>query len=100
MNMEMTISQGKENKFFKRKDVSLSIRHLGVVTPSKKDVVKELSAKYGVDETQVQIIYIFTKKGIGDSFISAKILNEKPEKIEAPKEKGGETVEAQASETA
>ncbi|MBI2543140.1 MAG: hypothetical protein HYW24_03070 [Candidatus Aenigmarchaeota archaeon] len=99
--MEMTISQEKENKFFKRKDVELSIRHLGVVTPSKKDVVKELAAKYGVDETQVQIGYIFTKKGIGESFVSTKILNEKPEKVEAPKpEKGGETVEAQASETA
>lgn len=97
-NMQLEIVEEKDNPFFNRKDVKLNIRHLGSATPSKAEVIKELAAKYNVDHSQIQINYIFSKKGIGESFCSIKILNEKPKaeiKEEKPK---GEEVETQASE--
>ncbi len=96
--MEIVIIEEKENPFFKRKDLKIRIKHLGSSTPSKSDIVKELAAKYSVEESQVQIDYIFSQKGLGESFVSCKILKEKP--AEVKKETKGENVETQASATA
>jgi ribosomal protein S24E len=81
--MELTIIEEKENPFFKRKDLKIRLKQTGP-TPSKAEIVKELAAKYGVDESQVQIDYIFSKRGLRESFVNCKILQEKP-KIEKPK---------------
>ncbi len=96
--MEITIIEEKENQFFKRKDLKVRIRHPGSPTPSKAEIARELASKYGVDEMQVQIDYIFSRRGLGESFISCKILHEKPE-TKKPEEKGGAS-EAQTSPTA
>ncbi len=88
--MEITIVEEKENPFLNRKEIKLRLRHVGEPTPSKAVLVKELASRYFVDETQVVIDYIFSIKGIGESFLKAKILPEKPK---------GEKVEAQTSET-
>lgn len=84
VNMEMTIVEEKENPFFNRMDIKIRLRHEGMATPSKAEVVKELAKKYGVDESQVMVDYIFSVSGIGESFARVKILKEKPkgEKVE------------------
>jgi len=99
VNMEIVIIEEKENPFFKRKDLKIRIKHLGSPTPSKNNVTKELAAKYAVDESQVQIDYIFSQRGLGESFVSCKILQEKPQEIKKAEEKG-ENVETQTSAAA
>ncbi len=88
--MEITIVEEKQNPFFKRKDLKLSLAHLNEPTPAKSSVAKELALKYGVDESQVQINYIFSRKGGGESLVSVKILDEKPQvTIQVQKEVSG-----------
>lgn len=100
VNMEIVIIEEKENPFFKRKDLKVRIKHSGSPTPSKTDITKELSAKYEVDQSQVAIDYVFSKRGLGESFVSCKILQEKPKEIKKPEETKGENTEAQTSTTA
>jgi len=57
-------------------------------------LIKEISKKENVDESQVHVDYIFTKRGLAESIAKVKILKEKP-KIK----KEGES-EAQASQAA
>lgn len=99
VDMEINIIEEKENPFFKRKDVKMRIKHLASGTPSKADITKEMASKYNVDESQFQIDYVFSQKGIGESFVKCKVLEEKPEAI-TEKETKGENVETQASATA
>jgi len=96
VNMEIVVIEEKEDPFFKRKDLKIRIRHLGSPTPSKADITKELAPKYDVDESQVQIDYIFSQRGLGESFVSCKILQEKPKEVKKEETKGV-NVEAQTS---
>lgn len=96
VDMEFKVDSEKENPFFKRKDLQVSIKHIGVSTPSKAELAKELAEKYKVDETQVQIKYILAKRGLGESVADVKILKEKP-KVEVKQEAKVEGNEAQAS---
>lgn len=95
--MEFKVVDEKENAFFGRKELQLNIKHSKASTPKKADLVKELAAKYSVPEEHVVIDYIFTKKGISESFAKAKIYKEKP-KIKEKKAKEVKKVEAQTSE--
>jgi len=99
VDMEIDIIEEKENPFFKRKDLKIRIKHLGDATPSKGDITKELALKYSVDESQVQIDYIFSQRGLGESFVKCKILQEKFQETKKPEETRGENVETQASTT-
>ena len=92
--MEITIVEEKENPFLNRKDIKVRLKHLGESTPSKETLIKELASRYSVEESQIEIEYIFSVKGIGESFVKARILPEKP-----PEKPKGEKNEAQASET-
>jgi len=84
--MEFKIESEKENRFFKRKDLMVRIAHSGESTPSKLDVKKYLAEKYKVDESQVEINYIFTMHGLNESTAKVRILNEKPKEQPATKE--------------
>lgn len=95
--MDIVIVEEKENPFFKRKDLKIRIKHVGSPTPSKSEITKVLATKYEVDESQVQIDYVFSQKGLGESFVSCKILNEK---LPQPKPEEGGNVEAQTSPAA
>jgi len=96
--MDFEVLEEKENVFFGRKELQLSIKHPKLATPKKQELVKELSEKYSVPEEQVIIDFIFSKKGIAESIAKVKIYKEKPKikqkKGEKPKE---EKSEAQAS---
>jgi len=83
--MEIKITKESENKFFKRKDLELEIAHPGGPTPRTDDIAAELAAKYGVDKSQVVVDYVLTKKGSNESLSKAKVLDEKPVKVEQPK---------------
>lgn len=80
--MEIEILEEKENPFLKRKELKLVLKHENAPTPSKQELKKELMSKFSVSENQVQIDYIFTKKGLCESLAKVKIL-EKGEKVEA-----------------
>ncbi len=106
--MEIEIKEEKDNPFLKRKELRLEIKHVGEATPSKQAVIKEIASKYSVPEDHIEINYIFTKKGVSESVVKAKIYEEpiaKPkeekteEKKEGPKEEKKEVKnETQASE--
>jgi len=83
--MEIKITKESENKFFKRKDLELEISHPGGPTPKTDDIAAELASKYGVDRSQVVVDYVLTKKGSNESLSKAKVLEEKPVKVEQPK---------------
>lgn len=95
--MEVKILEEKENPFFKRKELKIQIKHENSATPSKAELAKQLAEKNSVDVSQVVIDYIFTKKGLAESFAKVKILKEK-QKVEVQKKE--EKSEAQASASA
>lgn len=81
--MEIKVVKERENVFFKRKDLELEIAHVGAPTPKTDDITAELATKYGVDKEQIVVDYILTKKGSNGSVAKAKVLAEKPVKVEA-----------------
>lgn len=89
-DMEIKIVSERDNPFFKRKDLKVDIAHAGEPTPKTDDLKKELAGKYKVDESQVSVDYILTRRGIGESTARIKILNEKPAVVEEPVEKPAE----------
>lgn len=76
--MKIEIIQETKNPFFKRKDLTVLIRHEEGSTPSKAELIKQVAVKSAVDESQVVVDYITTKKGICESTAKVKVLNEKP----------------------
>ena len=97
--MEFKILEEKENKLLGRKELKLELKHPATSTPKKQDLIKELATKYSVPEEHVVIDFIFTKKGLAESAVKAKIYKEKPKiKQKAVKEKKEEKSEAQVSE--
>lgn len=91
--MQITTIEEKENPFFKRKELMLLLKHDSTSTPAKAELVKMIASQQGVDESQIIIDYIFTKKGISESLAKVKVLKEKPAVKEEPKKE-----EAVASE--
>jgi len=76
--MELEVKEEKENPLLERKELKVEIKHTGASTPTKQDLIKQLASKYSVPEDQIFIDYIFTKKGISESFAKVKIYKEKP----------------------
>jgi ribosomal protein S24E len=75
----MNILEDKENTFFKRRELKVEIPHEGKQTPSKQEVIKEVSEKYSVPPELVSIDYILTKKGTNVALAKIKIYKEKKE---------------------
>jgi len=102
--MDIKVLEEKDNILFNRKDLKLEIKHHGMPTPKKEEIVKEVALKHSVPEDHILIEYIFNKKGIGESIARVKIYKEKvivkAKKVkEKPKEQPKEEKhEAQASE--
>jgi ribosomal protein S24E len=101
--MEMHVESERENPFFKRKDLMLKLSHGAAATPKKADLAKELASKYGVDQSQVEVVYVTTGKGETESEAKVRILNEKPAPKEdkskaAPSADGAATAEAPKAE--
>jgi ribosomal protein S24E len=77
--MEVLIKEEKENIFLNRKELKLEVKHEKSATPSKQELTKALASMFNVQEQQVLIDYILTKKGCCVSFAKAKILKEPKE---------------------
>ena len=86
MSMELEILEEKNNILLKRKELKINIKHPGLPTPKKQDLIKEIATKYSVPEELVFVDYIFSKKGIQESFAKAKIYQELPKKKEVKSE--------------
>jgi ribosomal protein S24E len=76
--MNYTVVAERQNELMKRREMKIEIDHLLVATPSKAELLKELSAAYSVPEENIVIDFIFTHKGIGKSVAKVKIYQEKP----------------------
>lgn len=76
VDMEIIVTEEKENPFLKRKELKLRLKHPSSTTPSKADIVKELASKYSVADNQVAIDYIYSLKGLSESVVKVKILQE------------------------
>lgn len=98
--MDITIVNEKENPFLKRKEAVLLLNHPNASTPSKAEIITSLASSNSVDESQVVIDYIFTKKGIAESMVKIKILKERPKVVVKQEVKQGGSNEAQASQAA
>jgi small subunit ribosomal protein S24e len=83
--MEIVIQEEKYNPLLKRKELKLLARHENEATPSKETIKKFLKEKFSVDDSQIEIDFILSKVGLAESFIKAKIYDEKREvkKVEA-----------------
>jgi len=84
-DMEIVIHEEKYNPLLKRKELKLLARHEKEPTPSKEVVKNFLKEKFGVDDSQIEIDFILSRIGTPESFIKAKIYDEKREvkKVEA-----------------
>jgi small subunit ribosomal protein S24e len=84
-DMEIIIQEEKYNPLLKRKELKLLAKHEKEPTPSKETVKNFLKEKFGVDDSQIEIDFILSRIGIPESFIKAKIYDEKREvkKVEA-----------------
>jgi small subunit ribosomal protein S24e len=83
--MEIIIQEEKYNPLLKRKELKLIARHEKEPTPSKEMIKSFLKEKFGVDDSQIEIDFILSKVGLAESFIKAKVYDEKREvkKVEA-----------------
>jgi small subunit ribosomal protein S24e len=84
-DMEIIIQEEKYNPLLKRKELKILAKHEKEPTPSKEEVKNFLKEKFGVDDSQIEIDFILSRIGIPESFIKAKIYDEKREvkKVEA-----------------
>lgn len=94
--MEVEVLEEKQNPFLKRKEVKVLITHSKEATPAKDKLKKLLAERYRVQEVQVQIDYVFSKKGLPESLARVNVLEEpteqkKEEKREAQGNEGSKT---------
>jgi len=82
----MEVIKEVDNIFLNRKELVVKIQHKNAPTPSKEEVKKMIIEKYGVEEPQVDLKYIFSQKN-RDYSIAKVILKEvKKEKEQQGKE--------------
>jgi len=95
--MEWEVLEEKENKLLNRKEIKINLKHPKLSTPSKSQIIKELSTKYSSPEENILIDYVMTRKGASESLVKVKIYKEKP-KVKVKKAKEEKKVEAQAGQ--
>jgi small subunit ribosomal protein S24e len=83
--MDIIIQEEKYNPLLKRRELKIIVKHEKESTPSKETIKNFLKDKFKVDESQIKLDFIISKVGISESFIKAKIYDEKREvkKVEA-----------------
>lgn len=94
----MDVLEEKENPFLKRKDLMLLVDHTGSATPKIDDLTNRLAEKFNAEPEKIEIVFIFSQKGVAKSKVKAKIWKEKVVKREKPKEKA-EAIEEKTNET-
>ncbi len=94
-SMEIMIQEEKYNPLLKRRELKLIAKHEKEATPSKEAIKSFIKEKFGVDDSQIEIDFILSRAGLAESFIKAKIYDEKREvkKSEAQSVKSGESTQ-------
>ena len=96
--LKIDILNEKENPFLKRRDLHLSVEHIGTATPKTEDLISKLAEKFKADQDKIEIVYIFSHKGIAKSKVKARIWKEKLVKKEKQKEEKAEGADKEAVE--
>ncbi|MBU5678827.1 MAG: hypothetical protein QXJ96_01960 [Candidatus Aenigmatarchaeota archaeon] len=74
--MEYEIISDKYNPFLKRRELKILVKHENAPTPLKGLLQKFFADIFNVEIKRVDICKIFSKKGIGNSEVIAKIWDE------------------------
>ncbi|MEM2131593.1 MAG: hypothetical protein QXM96_03020 [Candidatus Woesearchaeota archaeon] len=74
--MELKVQKEKELKLLSRKRVSIEVENTGA-TPSRLDLLKEISKKFNHPEDLIVIKHIYTKFGEGKTKVIAHLYDDK-----------------------
>lgn len=83
----MEVLEERDNIFLNRKELLLKIPHKNAATPSREEVKKMIIEKYNVDERDIDLKYIFSKKNRDYAIAKVFLREAEEEKKEAGKEK-------------
>ncbi len=67
----------KKNPILKRTDLMLMVDHTAQPTPKTDDIIKKIAEKFKTSPEKVEVVYIFSQKGIARSRVKARIWKEK-----------------------
>jgi len=89
MTVKIEMIEKKENVFLDRTDLKINIIHHNQPTPNKEEVENLIAKEFKSTPDHVLVDYIFSKTGIGESVVKAKIYKKKIEKpkVEKPEKK-------------
>lgn len=76
--IEVNIVEKKENPFLERTDLKVLVKHSSQPTPTREEIIKQISGKLKADASKVVIDYIFTETGKSESKVKAKVYKGKP----------------------
>jgi len=87
--MKLDVIEKRDNPFLKRTDLLLSVNHKGQATPKRKDLEKDIANQFKSVPEKIEIVYIFSEKGLTKSKVKARVWKEKivEKKVKKPKEK-------------
>jgi ribosomal protein S24E len=86
----------KDNPALKRKDLMLLVEHAGEATPKTIDVAKKIVDQFKTKLDNVEIVYLFSEKGVASTKVKARIWKEgSPRKVEVKEEKKEAPAEAE-----
>lgn len=71
--MEIKILKEKDNQLLKRKEILLEINHKNKPTPSRENLLSELSNIFGIENNKIVIDYILSKRGCDKAIAKVKI---------------------------
>ena len=75
--MEVKIRQEEYNALLKRKEIYAEVSHDQAGTPSRTDLRKMISSKYGVKPESVFVIDIQTKTGTQSAFCEVQVYDDR-----------------------
>ena len=63
--IQIKVLTEKKNPILKRTDLMLMVDHIGQPTPKTDDIIKKIAEKFNTSPEKVEVVYIFSQKGIG-----------------------------------
>lgn len=74
--MEVKIKQEEYNALLRRKEIYVEVDHDQAGTPSRTDLRKAISSKYGVKPESVYVIDVRTKTGTQSAFCEVQVYDD------------------------
>jgi ribosomal protein S24E len=85
--VKLKVLEEKGNPMLKRKDLMIEVNHSGEATPKVYDMAQEIAKKFNTKLENIEIVYLFTEKGIAKSKVNARIWEKGSPKVVKKKEK-------------